>query len=125
MIYVTSNRKIEVVMTFVEILPLYCFLYKRTDTKIFNSIFRKEKWIRQREELKSHQNKTGTPTMGGIAILSALFIGSIFFVGKEPNIIPVLILTIGFGLIGFIDDFLKVVKHNEDGLIAWQKLLLE
>ena len=38
---------------------------------------------------------------------------------------PVLFLTLAFGVIGFVDDYLKVVKHNSDGLIAWQKLLLE
>lgn len=114
-------------MTFVEILPLFiAFFTSALILRFLIPFLRKEKVDQtEREELKSHQNKTGTPTMGGIAILSALFIGSIFFVGKEPNIIPVLILTIGFGLIGFIDDFLKVVKHNQDGLIAWQKLLLQ
>ena len=39
--------------------------------------------------------------------------------------LPVLVLTVGFGLIGFIDDFLKVVKKHPDGLIAWQKMLLQ
>jgi phospho-N-acetylmuramoyl-pentapeptide-transferase len=114
-------------MTFVDILPLFIAFFTSTVILRFLIPFlRKEKMDQtEREELQSHQKKMGTPTMGGIAILSALFIGSIFFAVKEPDIIPVLILTIGFGLIGFIDDFLKVVKHNADGLIAWQKLLLQ
>lgn len=114
-------------MTFVEILPLFiAFITSALILRFLIPFLKKEKMDQtEREELQSHQKKTGTPTMGGIAILSALFIGSIFFVNKEPDIIPVLILTIGFGLIGFIDDFLKVVKHDQDGLIAWQKLLLQ
>ena len=45
--------------------------------------------------------------------------------GNYPHIMPVIILTVGFGLIGFIDDYLKVFLHRPDGLIAWQKLLLQ
>ena len=78
----------------------------------------------EREELKSHQKKNGTPTMGGIAIILSFIIGTILYI-REPGTLPVLILTFGFGLIGFIDDFLKVVKKNPDGLIAWQKFLLQ
>ncbi len=79
----------------------------------------------EREELESHQIKTGTPTMGGIIILLALLITSLFFVKSNPNIVPVLVLTLGLGLIGFIDDYLKVVLRRSDGLLAWQKLLLQ
>ncbi len=79
----------------------------------------------EREELKSHQVKNGTPSMGGIMILSAVFVVSLFYVKEYPNIIPVLILTLGFGAIGFLDDYLKVVKKKSDGLIAWQKFLLQ
>ena len=43
----------------------------------------------------------------------------------QRNTIPVLILTIGFGLIGFADDYIKVVKKRSDGLLAWQKFLLQ
>lgn len=78
----------------------------------------------EREELKSHQKKNGTPTMGGIAIILSFILGTILYI-NEPGTLPVLILTFGFGLIGFIDDFLKVVKKNPDGLIAWQKFLLQ
>jgi len=79
----------------------------------------------EREIMESHVAKTGTPTMGGIAILLAVLITSLIFAVDHPEIYPVLILTIGFGLIGFIDDFLKVVLRRSDGLIAWQKMLLQ
>jgi len=79
----------------------------------------------EREELKSHQKKTGTPTMGGIMILLGITVTSLIFAKDHPAIIPVLILTLGFGIIGFLDDFLKVVLKRSDGLIAWQKLILE
>ena len=79
----------------------------------------------EREELKSHQVKAGTPTMGGLMFHIALLIVGIAEAGRYPNIVPIMILTVGFGFIGFLDDYLKVVKKNKDGLIAWQKLLLQ
>ena len=75
--------------------------------------------------MESHVQKTGTPTMGGIVILVAVFVTSLIFAINHPQIYPVMILTIGFGLIGFLDDFLKVVLRRSDGLIAWQKMLLQ
>lgn len=79
----------------------------------------------EREELESHQKKTGTPTMGGIIFLSAVLVSSLFFVAKYPGVAPVLILTIGFGVIGFLDDYLKVVLKRSDGLLPWQKMILQ
>ncbi len=75
--------------------------------------------------VESHLKKAGTPTMGGVMILVAITVASLVFVVRFPKIGPVLFLTLAFGLIGFIDDYLKVVKRNSDGLIDWQKLLLE
>lgn len=79
----------------------------------------------EREELKSHLKKTGTPTMGGLIILAGVLVTSLFFVQDYPKIIPILFLTVGFGAIGFLDDYLKVVLHRSDGLFAWQKMLLQ
>ncbi len=79
----------------------------------------------EREELKSHQKKTGTPTMGGLMILLAIIITSLFFMKSYPKIIPILFVTVGFGVIGFFDDYLKVVLKRSDGLLAWQKMILE
>ena len=79
----------------------------------------------EREELESHQKKNGTPTMGGIMILIAVVVTSLFYVKDYPQIIPVLFVTVGFGIIGFLDDYLKVVLRRSDGLLAWQKMLCE
>ena len=79
----------------------------------------------EREELESHQKKMGTPTMGGIMILLAITVTSLFFIKSNPKIIPILFMTLGFGIIGFLDDYLKVVLRRSDGLLAWQKMLLE
>lgn len=79
----------------------------------------------EREELKSHLKKTGTPTMGGLIILAGVLVTSLFFIKDNPEIIPILFLTVGFGAIGFLDDYLKVVLHRSDGLLAWQKMLLQ
>lgn len=74
---------------------------------------------------ESHLKKTGTPTMGGILILISIVITSVIFVGDHPKIIPILFLTLGFGLIGFLDDYIKVVLKRSMGLRAWQKFVLQ
>lgn len=79
----------------------------------------------RKEGVQSHLKKAGTPTMGGLAILAGILVAALLYMGRFPNIVPIIILTFGFGAIGFIDDFLKVVLRRSDGLIAWQKLLLE
>lgn len=79
----------------------------------------------EREELKSHLAKAGTPTMGGIMIILAVVVSSLCFVHRYPHILPVLLLTVGFGVIGFIDDYLKVVLRRSDGLLAWQKMICQ
>lgn len=79
----------------------------------------------EREELKSHLKKTGTPTMGGLIILAGILVTSLLFIRDYPKIIPILFLTAGFGAIGFLDDYLKVVLRRSDGLLAWQKMLLQ
>ncbi|CUX34040.1 phospho-N-acetylmuramoyl-pentapeptide-transferase [Clostridium sp. C105KSO13] len=75
--------------------------------------------------VQSHLKKTGTPTMGGVIILGSVVITSLLYVKSYPNIIPVLFLTIGFGLIGFLDDYLKVVMKRSDGLYPKQKMALQ
>ena len=63
--------------------------------------------------------------MGCILILISVVITSLFFVKDYPKIIPVLFLTLGFGMIGFMDDYIKVAKKHNLGLRAWQKLVLQ
>lgn len=80
----------------------------------------------EREDgVKSHLKKAGTPTMGGIIFLAATTLTSLFYIKDYPKIIPVLFLTLGFGLIGFLDDYLKVVLRRSDGLLPWQKFLCQ
>ena len=80
----------------------------------------------------SHLKKQGTPTMGGIIIIIAMIISSIIayiymnMVGLEDTarkIIPMMLLTIGFGAIGFIDDYKKLVLKNTEGLKPSYKML--
>ena len=75
------------------------------------------------EGVQSHLKKAGTPTMGGIMILVAFLVPQLFMIRTHPRIMPVLFLTAGFGIIGFLDDYLKVVKHRSDGLYPKQKML--
>ncbi|WNF24387.1 phospho-N-acetylmuramoyl-pentapeptide-transferase [Mesobacillus jeotgali] len=76
---------------------------------------------------KSHQKKTGTPTMGGVMILISITITTLVMTGKfsQPSVETYLLLlvTLGFGLLGFMDDFIKVVMKRNLGLTSKQKLL--
>jgi phospho-N-acetylmuramoyl-pentapeptide-transferase len=72
---------------------------------------------------KSHIKKTGTPTMGGIIIMIAVFIASMFFARESADLIIAMIVSLGFGVIGFIDDFIKIVLKRNLGLRAYQKLI--
>ena len=74
---------------------------------------------------QSHLKKNGTPTMGGILILLSVVVTSLLFVKDYPKIIPILFLTLGFGLVGFLDDYIKVVLKRSMGLRAWQKMALQ
>ena len=80
----------------------------------------------EREEgVQSHLLKAGTPTMGGVIIIASIMITSLLFVRDYPKIIPVLFVTVGFGLVGFLDDYLKVVLKRSDGLMPKQKMALQ
>ena len=65
------------------------------------------------EGVESHLQKAGTPTMGGVMILASIVVTSLFYVKDYPKIIPILFVTLGFGLIGFLDDYLKVVRPRD------------
>lgn len=81
---------------------------------------------------KSHLKKQGTPTMGGIIMIVSMIIlvtGTYIYLtftnqnNVANKILPILLLTIGFGLIGFIDDFKKLVLRNTEGLKPMYKML--
>lgn len=74
---------------------------------------------------KSHLSKTGTPNMGGIMILAGFTAACLIFSGRDPDVIPVLFLTLGFGLVGFTDDFIKVKKKRSEGLTVKQKMIFQ
>lgn len=82
------------------------------------------KWgQRIREEgPQSHQKKAGTPTMGGLIILLALTLTAVKFSNHTLEFYLLLFVTLGYGLIGFLDDFLKVYFKRNLGLTAKQKL---
>lgn len=75
--------------------------------------------------VQSHLKKVGTPTMGGVIILVSVAVTSVFYIKDYPKIIPILFVTLGFGLIGFLDDYLKVVMKRSDGLFPKQKMALQ
>ena len=72
---------------------------------------------------KSHLKKTGTPTMGGLMILAGVILTSLIYVKDYPRIVPVLFVTAGFGIIGFLDDYIKIMLHRSEGLTPPQKML--
>lgn len=72
----------------------------------------------------SHMKKSGTPTMGGLMMLAALIVALLW--GQfTPHVIIALVLTVGHAVIGFIDDYIKVVMKRNLGLTAKQKFLLQ
>lgn len=86
--------------------------------------------IEREDGPESHLKKQGTPTMGGIIMTSAMVMCSVFlffqYRNSEPNIamkmIPLVFVTIGFGLVGFVDDFKKLVLKNTEGLKPMYKM---
>lgn len=74
---------------------------------------------------KSHMIKSGTPTMGGIMIIIAILLAVIIKVRLNINMIVGLLSIVGFGLIGFLDDFLKIKNSRNLGLRAYQKIVLQ
>ena len=71
---------------------------------------------------EAHLKKQGTPTMGGILFLIAITIGVLPVIGENKGLLPAYLLGIGFGIVGFIDDYLKVVKHQSEGFNPKQKM---
>ena len=87
--------------------------------------------IERQEGPESHLKKQGTPTMGGVVMIISILIMSLFmyfqYIKSEPtvakNLIPLVLVTIGFGIVGFVDDFKKLVLKNTDGLKPAFKML--
>ena len=81
-------------------------------------------YIRE-EGPKSHQKKSGTPTMGGVLFLLGLLAAAAIYIPSYPRILPILLTTLGFALVGFADDYIKVVMKRNLGLTSRQKMLLQ
>lgn len=82
----------------------------------------------RKEGPESHMAKTGTPTMGGLTYLIPtilLAFAALFFVDDIYKMLVLIIVTIGFGLIGFIDDYIIVVKKDNTGLSSKQKFIAQ
>ena len=98
-------------------------------TPAFIWLFRKWNWgqfIRD-DGPKSHHTKRGTPTMGGVVIILASLIGYFFgkFInGETPTVsaLLVILVMVGLGIVGFIDDFIKTHKQRSLGLGGWAKI---
>lgn len=71
---------------------------------------------------QTHLKKNGTPTMGGLIFLFSVVVTSLFYVKDYPKIIPILFVTVGFGIVGFLDDYIKVVLRRSEGLTPGQKM---
>ena len=78
----------------------------------------------EREEgVQSHLKKAGTPTMGGVIILASIVLTSLIYIKDYPKVIPILFVTLGFGMIGFLDDYIKIIMKRSEGLNPIQKLI--
>lgn len=79
----------------------------------------------RKEGPKSHYQKAGTPTMGGIIFIIAAFLITLIFVHFDLSTLILLLSTIGFGAIGFVDDFRKLVLKQSEGLKPKEKIILQ
>lgn len=71
---------------------------------------------------QTHLKKNGTPTMGGLIFLFSVIVTSLFYIKDYPKILPILFVTVGFGVVGFLDDYIKVVLKRSEGLTPGQKM---
>lgn len=81
--------------------------------------------VERADGVETHLAKSGTPTMGGLIFLISVVITSLFYVRERPEIVSILFLMLGFGMVGALDDFLKIVGKKPDGLVPRQKFFLQ
>ena len=116
--------------TSIGIIIIIAFLISVIITKYEIPVLRAKAGQNIREDgPESHLSKAGTPSMGGIAIIIATvlatLIAGLIWSAKISEILIILLVFVGFGLIGFFDDYLKVIKKVNLGLRAYQKLGLQ
>lgn len=74
---------------------------------------------------KEHLKKAGTPTMGGLMIILSFLAASLFFLMGNTEGLMLVFVTVGYGIIGFCDDYIKVTKKRSLGLRAYQKIIAQ
>lgn len=74
---------------------------------------------------QSHLSKNGTPTMGGVMMILAMLVSTVLFAGINFSSIILLVSMLGFGLVGFLDDYIKVAKKRSLGLTPKQKIVMQ
>lgn len=99
----------------VAVMPIVMFLTKKAKAKqpILNYV-------------DNHSHKSGTPTMGGIALIVSIVAGSLICMDGDASLMLMsLIVTVAFGIVGFLDDFIKIHFKENKGLAAWQKVVFQ
>ena len=114
----------------IGIIIIIAFIISVVLTKLEIPILRTKAGQNIREDgPQSHLSKAGTPSMGGIAIIisavAATLIAGLVWGGSVSDMLVILFVFLGFGFIGFFDDYLKVIKKNNLGLRAYQKFGLQ
>ena len=114
----------------IGIIIIIAFIISVVLTKLEIPILRAKAGENIREDgPQSHLSKAGTPSMGGIAIIisavAATLIAGLVWGGSVSDMLVILFVFLGFGFIGFFDDYLKVIKKNNLGLRAYQKFGLQ
>lgn len=122
---------------------LFRYLTFRSGGAVFTALIlsfiigpRTIKWLKKKQREgqpirddgpESHRiTKQGTPTMGGVMILLSVTVSTLLWADIEnPYVWIVLLLTLGYGAVGFIDDYLKLTKRNSKGLAGRKKLLVQ
>jgi phospho-N-acetylmuramoyl-pentapeptide-transferase len=101
------------------------FLFALLAGPLFIPLLRRLKFGQQirKEGPQGHQKKAGTPTMGGVIILLALSVAALRFSDKNEELVILLVAALGYGLVGFLDDYIKILFRRSLGLTAKQKLL--
>ena len=112
-------------MTFTAIAAIMGFLFTAVGMRfLIPSLIRFKFGQQVREDGPAHHlKKQGTPTMGGIAIVVGFFLAVLIFAWISPEVMAVMLATVGFGFIGFLDDFIKIKKKRSLGLRAYQKII--
>ncbi len=115
--YITVRAVIAFILTFLFCVIFFPFFIKKLKNWKANQIIREE-------GPKSHNIKSGTPTMGGLLVILSMLV-SILICGNFNNqyILLIIFATIAFSLVGFLDDYLKISKKTSSGLHAKFKLI--